>query len=111
MRNIRKSIKICIVFLVVIIVVFAVVWNTTYIKYDIKYHGVIGESYDEIIYKHGEFDVQFGYECGYKIKESLIDGIFRHYMGGTTVQYYYIVFDKNGIAQSTYKGADIREIV
>lgn len=65
---------------------------------------IIGKSRDEIEDRYGEFDLNFNSIVAYEIPEDFLDSIWRYYMGGNPINYYYIKFNEKGIAEETYIG-------
>lgn len=64
----------------------------------------IGKSRSEIIAAYGEPDFKFLNRYGYYVRE---DNGFLGVMDSNLGIYYYILFDKNGIAESVEKGGPI----
>ncbi len=100
-QNIFKKIMIIAIILSIIVVIVKVVLFPTTWKYcDLL---IIGKTYDEIIVKYGEFDIEFyQYDsnnirsAGYYLREE--NSMFDEH--GGTKKYYIITFDENKKAQS-----------
>ncbi len=93
--------SVLIVFAITVVVFFYL--HPTHYKYNDRQ--IIGKNPHEITEKYGEFDLTFGNTSGYKINESVIDRIWRYYMGGEPIEYYYIKFDDSNIAEKIYTGS------
>lgn len=95
-RKKRLVIVCCVIIaLELLFVAYKIVFPTSYPYVD---RWIIGKTEDEIIAVYGEPDVTHGYRIGYESYKSLLS---------SGPEYYYIHFDKNGIANLVEKSGPI----
>ena len=94
-KNLVISCSAIIVVEILLIIAFNLMFPTSYPYVD---RWIIGKTEDEIIAVYGEPDVTHGYRIGYESYKSLLS---------SGPEYYYIHFDKNGIANLVEKSGPI----
>ena len=97
--NKQKKTVIILAIIIISIIIFAV-FNVTSTK--LSENWIIGRSSNEIEERYGEFDLNFENKSAYEIPEDFFDRVWRYFMGGTPINYYYIEFDENGMAEKVY---------
>ncbi len=98
----RKKAVLLIMLLVAVTIIFLHI-SSSYFSYNDKF--IIGCSYYQVQEKYGEFDLHFGNTAAYKINERWYDKIGRFCFGGEPMEYYFIEFNNDGIAQKAYTGS------
>ena len=95
----RKKIVIISATIVTLVIICAIFYAT---KENYSENWIIGKNRDEIKERYGEFDLNFNSIAAYEFPEDPLDSIWSYYMGGDPVNYYYIRFNENGLAEEVY---------
>lgn len=100
--NSPQKAKIVLFVIIGIIIVALVVICATGERYNED--RIIGKTRDEIEAIYGSFDITLGSLAVYEVSEDFSDAVWRRFMGGSTYNYLYIIFDENGYAKEIDKG-------